>query len=36
MHHALNHVRFRICPELQVVRDRVHGPVPYGAGHGLP
>ncbi len=25
MHHALNHVRFRIRPELHVVQDRVHG-----------
>jgi hypothetical protein len=25
MHHALHHVRFRICPELDVVQDRVYG-----------
>jgi len=25
MHHAMNHVRFMISPELHVVQDRVHG-----------
>jgi len=25
-----------ISPELNVVRDRVHGPEPYGTGHGSP
>jgi len=25
MHHALNHVRFRVSPELNVVQDRVRG-----------
>jgi hypothetical protein len=25
MHHAMNHVRFMISPELYVVQDRVHG-----------
>src|SRR4030067_232794 len=25
MHHATNHVRFMISPELHVVQDRVHG-----------
>ncbi len=30
LHHALNLVRFRINPELDVVQDRVHGSrVPY-------
>ena len=24
MHHALNHVRFRVSPELHVVQDKVH------------
>jgi hypothetical protein len=25
MHHAMNHVRFMISPELYVVQDKVHG-----------
>jgi hypothetical protein len=30
MHHAMNHVRFMISPELHVVQDRVHGsPEPH-------
>jgi len=30
MHHAMNHVRFMISPESNVVQDRVHGcPKPY-------
>jgi hypothetical protein len=30
MHHAMNHVRFMISPELHVVQDGVHGsPEPY-------
>ncbi|OGP72044.1 MAG: hypothetical protein A2W09_00390 [Deltaproteobacteria bacterium RBG_16_50_11] len=30
MHHAMNHTRFMICPELYVVQDRMHGsPEPH-------